>query len=372
MNRLSFVGSKGIILIVTASIFFFTACSGVQSEVKNTALVAPGNDSVRYMGRINDHGDSVAVYWPGTTITIRFKGNSLKALLKDKRGLNYFNVVIDGDSLHYIRLDSTKRFYTLATGLSEGEHTIELIKRNEWDNGETWFYGFGLDQGKLMALPPPSSRVIEFFGNSITAGYAIENYTGGDSPDSIYTNNYYTYAPLTARHFKADYYCTVKSGIGILISWFPLIMPEMYNRLDPLDSSSRWDFKKVQPDIVVINLFQNDSWLTLKPEHLSFKQRFGTHAPGREQIVRAYRSFVEKIRAVYPDAHIICALGNMDAAKEGAPWPAYIKEAIDPLHDPKMYSLIFPYMNKAGHPRKEDNEVMAKILIDFIEKNIPW
>jgi hypothetical protein len=31
--------------------------------------------------------------------------------------------------------------------------------------------------------------------------------------------------------------------------------------LDPVDSTSKWDFSGYTPDVVVINLFQNDSWL---------------------------------------------------------------------------------------------------------------
>ena len=43
-----------------------------------------------------------------------------------------------------------------------------------------------------------------------------------------------------------------------MVSWFPLIMPEMYDRLTPTEASSKWDFSSYQPDVVVVNLFQND------------------------------------------------------------------------------------------------------------------
>jgi hypothetical protein len=360
-----------VLYLFALAFVFISACvSPGPTSQKSKRFVHTTNDSIRYSGRIKE-GDSVAIYWSATSITFRFKGTSANALLKDERGLNYFNVVIDGDSLHFIRLNAEKQFYTLAEDLPNGEHTISLIKRNEWDKGTTYFYGIEID-GELLAPPPQKKRVIEFFGDSITAGYAIEDNTGGDSPDSIFTNNYYTYAALTARHFNADYYCTVKSGIGIMISWFPLIMPEMYDRLDPNDPRSRWDFKKVQPDVVVINLLQNDSWLVNKPEHESFKKRFGTSAPGKEQIISSYRTFIQRIRTVYPNAHLICALGSMDATKAGSPWPQYVKQAVTSLSDSKIHTLFFPYMNKGGHPRRADNEKMAGILIDFITKEIRW
>jgi hypothetical protein len=328
------------------------------------------DEKVKITGRVTK-ADSVTIYWSGTTIRLRVKGGTVKAYLRDERGKNNFNVVVDGDSLHYIELDTVKRFYTLVQELDDREHTVELIKRNEWDQGKTWFYGIQVTKGELLEVPE-HDRVIEFFGNSITAGYALDDTTGRDNPSGTFTNNYDTYAAITARHFNADYYCTVKSGIGILISWFPLTMPELYDRLDPSDSLSKWDFKTVQPQVVVINLFQNDSWLVNQPQHEMFKKKFGKIPPGRTQIVGAYRDFVSKIREVYPDAHIICALGSMDATKPGSPWPSYVQTAVDQLHDKKMHTLFFPYVKRNGHPTKEDNKIMADMLIKLIEDKVEW
>jgi hypothetical protein len=354
-------------------LFLVVACSAQTKKTPYTVrTILPNDENIRITGRVKNEKDSVALFWSGTSIMFRFSGEEVSVQLKDERGENYFNVVIDGDSLRYIRPGPIRKFYTLAKGLSSGPHTVELIKRNEWDKGQTWFYGVQVKNAELIPLPLPNKRVIEFFGNSITAGYAIDDNTGGDSPDSIYTNNYYTYAAITARHFKADYYCTARSGIGIMISWFPLIMPEVYSRLDPADSLSRWDFRQVTPDVVVINLFQNDSWLITMPDHPSFKQRFGSKAPGEQQIVRAYHDFVKTIRSTYPTAHIICALGSMDATRKGSPWQRYVERAVKELNDKKIDTLFFPYIQKPGHPRRDDNARMADTLIAFIEKNIVW
>lgn len=353
-------------------LYILTGC--ITQDTKGTYTVrhyVPSDPKVLITGRVLQR-DSIGIYWPATSIKLKFNGGTLKAHLMDERGDNYFNIVIDGDSIRHIKLDSAKKYYILAQGLPKGEHTIELIKRTEWDKGETWFYGLQLTDGELVDPGPVNKRVIEFYGNSITAGYAIEDNTGGDSPDSTFTNNYNTYAAITARHFNADLYCTVRSGIGITVSWFPLIMPEIYNRLDPSDSLSRWDFNKVTPQVVVINLLQNDTWLIKMPDHPSFKQRFGTTAPTHEMVMERYRDFVKNIRAVYPDAHIICALGSMDASKKGSPWPAYVSRVVKEMKDPKIHSLVFPHTGKPGHPRTADNAVMARQLIDFITEKVSW
>ena len=197
------------------------------------------------------------------------------------------------------------------------------------------------DNTVILPSPPAPKRKIEFYGNSITCGYAMEDSSGRDSWFGYFENNYLSYAAITARHFNAQYSCISKSGIGIMVSWFPLIMSEMYDRLDPTDSTSKWDFTKYTPDIVVINLFQNDSWIVNMPNNEQFKYRFGTKAPDKDFIIKSYKDFVASIRNKYPEAYIICTLGNMDATKEGSPWPGYVQKAVDQLKDSKIYTHFF-------------------------------
>src|SRR5437879_11383166 len=120
---------------------------------------------------------------------------------------------------------------------------------------------------------------MEYFGYSISIGYAVEDLTGQDRGTAPYENGYLSYAAITARHFDAEFYNTSRSGIGIMVSWDALIMPELYNRLDPTDAESKWDFSKYVPDVVLINLFQNDAWLVKIPENARFKAKFGNRPP---------------------------------------------------------------------------------------------
>ncbi len=358
---------KTKLLILIYVLLSLTACT------QDPVFISPDNQNIEYMGRIDFSSAEKAIfYWPGTSAAITFKGTSISALLSDEKGKNFYNVIID-DSIHVLNCDHGKKWYTLAKGMEDKTHHVELFKRTEWDQGETHFFGFELNPGaKIFKSAKDNDRVIEFFGNSITAGYANEDYSDNDSPDSIYTNNYMSYAAITARHFDAEYYCTAKGGIGIVVSWFPMIMPEMYNRLDPEDSSSLWDFSNVTPDIVVINLFQNDSWLVNMPDHDQFAARFGETPPTEEEIIIAYKDFVGTIRNTYPKAHIICALGSMDATKAGSPWPGYIEEAVDRLDDNNIYTHFFSFIQKPGHPKVDDHQKMAQNLIRFIESNIEW
>ena len=161
--------------------------------------------------------------------------------------------------------------------------------------------------------------MIEFYRNSITVGSAIEDREGNSGKDGS-TNNYLSYGALTARHFDAWYSCIARSGIGLMVSWSSPIMPEIYYRLNPFDKESIWDFSKASPDNVV-NLLQNDCALMSMPDYDQFKIRFGKTAPTEDFIITSYKKFISLLRKHYPEAHIICSLGSMEATKPGSPWP---------------------------------------------------
>jgi lysophospholipase L1-like esterase len=331
---------------------------------------------ISYMGRIENINDQyLEIYWPGTSATFNFKGTEVKAILKNRMGNTYFYAILDGDDQHAKKIvpDTTIFAYVLATGLPNKKHTVQLFKLTD-NTTNTSFYGFELNEGaQVLKADCPQKRKIEFYGNSITAGHGVDVPVGqNDSGAPQYFNNYWTYAARTARHYDAQYSCIARSGIGVMLSWFPQIMPEMYYRLNPMDPNSKWDYSKFTPDVVVINLLQNDRWLVNKPDHEQFKARFGTTRPNEEEIIKAYQSLVSKIRNKYPKASIICVLGSMDATQEGSPWPGYIETAVKGLNDHKIYTHFFAFKNTPGHPKAMEQKAMADDLIQFIDKNIKW
>jgi hypothetical protein len=354
------------------SCFILLMFTFIVSNAQNK-IIPFNSTNIHYEGRILYRTDAAELSWPGTSATIRFKGKGISAILKDLDTANYYNVIVDDKFMFKFHTDIQKHSYSLASDLPKGNHKVQLFKRTEWDKGKTLFYGFETSKSSHI-LPPLAAkkRKIEFFGNSITCGYAMEDTSGNDSWFGYYENNYLSYAALTARHYDAQYYCTSKSGIGIMVSWFPLIMREMYDRLDPTDSTSKWDFNNYSPDLVVIDLFQNDSWIVEQPEYEQFKNRFGTKKPGEDYIISAYKGFVSSLRGKYPNASIICTLGSMDATREGSPWPGYILKAADELQDPKVYTYFFVYKNSPGHPGVSEQKTMSDSLIYFIDKNIKW
>lgn len=355
---------KSILLVVLTIV--------LATSEKQELFVHYANPNITYSGRIDStQQKNVQLFWSGTSIKLHFEGKSIGAIIKDEKGDNYYNVIIDNEKPLIFRPDSIKKFHLLASNLSKGKHTIEIFKRTEYTKGTTSFYGFQIQgNAKVIAASPKRKRKMEFYGNSITSGYAVEDFSGNDSPDSTFTNNYLSYAAITARHFDAEYHCISRSGIGLTISWFPIIMPEIYDRLNPNDPKSKWNFSLYQPDIVVINLFQNDSWLVKMKNRAEYKTNFKDKIPNATFMINAYQEFVSDIRNQYPEAKIICMLGNMDATKKDSIWMNYIKQAVSNLNDQKIHTFFMPFKETNGHPSIQEQEKMANSLIQFIDENV--
>jgi hypothetical protein len=226
------------------------------------------------------------------------------------------------------------------------------------------FLGFIIDNGKALTAPPARPiRKIEYYGDSITAGLALDSTE--DNQAAVYTNSYLAYGSITARNLIAEHHTIAVSGIGIVKSWWDANMPEdYYYRLIATNGSSNWNFSQWKPDCIVINLGQNDKWLSVT----------------QLQAVSGYVNFVNLLRTSYGDMAaknipIILALGSMDATQPGSPWPGYIQQAIDSLNstysDNNVYKVIFPFDGLWTHPHAPQHAAMAQQLTDFIIANIP-
>jgi hypothetical protein len=328
------------------------------------ATITADNPNIQYTGRIDFANPlSPILSWSGSSVIANFQGTSIKAALNDMGG-NYFYSIIDNGTPNLITCASGPQTYTIATGLSDTTHKIELYKRTEGTNGPVAFLSFTLDDGKTLTAPPARPpRRIEYYGDSITAGLALDS--TADDQASYYTNSFLTYSSITARNLNAEHHTIAVSGIGIVKSWWDANMPkDYYYRLNATNGSSNWDFNQWTPDCIVINLGQNDKWL-------------GTT---QSLAVAGYVNFVNLLRTRYGDMAaknipIILALGSMDATQDGSPWPGYIQQAIDSLNntysDFNVYTTIFPFDGLWTHPHAPQHAAMAQQLTDFIIANIP-
>lgn len=334
-----------------------------------------GADSKQYLytGRI-DFADKKApsLSWTGSSIKANFTGTSLAIKLDDQLGKNYFNIFVDGETQHPYVLEAKQgeQTYVISTALKPGDHSLEIYKRTEGEEGATKFKGLVLDaDAKLLAPPARPTRRMEIYGDSITSGAGNEGADNGADHLLTEKNNYWAYGAITARNLNAELHTISQSGIGIMISWFPFIMPQFYDQLSAVgNNDSQWDFSQWTPDLVVINLLQNDSWLIDREKRLQ-------PTPNDAQRVQAYIDFVRSIRAKYPNVQIICALGSMDATATPK-WPEYVTAAVERMrtenNDKKLDTIFFEYTGYGQHPRIAQHKANAEKLTAFIKKKMNW
>lgn len=356
--------------IFLASLFFISSALWAQTE---KGFISPDSKYFLYTGRIDfTNPKAPLISWPGTSIKVNFTGNQLTIKLDDQYGKNYFSVIIDDEIYHpyVIETKQGEHEYIVATHLSQGNHSLEIYKRTEGEEGSTLFKGLVLaDNGKLLTPPARYKRRIEIYGDSISSGMGNEAADNGADHLLSEKNNYWAYGSIAARELNAELHTISQSGIGIMISWFPFIMPQFFDQLNAVgNNDSQWDFSQWTPDLVIINLFQNDSWLIDREKRLQ-------PSPNEAQIIQAYVNFVKTIRAKYPHAQIICALGSMDATANDK-WPGYIRKAVEKIKqdnkDKKIDTLFFDFTGYGQHPRVAQNKANAKKLVEFARKKMHW
>ena len=326
--------------------------------------VSPDDPNIQYVGRV-DYTDAKApkITWPASEVNLKFEGVSLQVTLDDEKGKNRFNVFIDGDTEApmLLEVEQGEKTYTLAEGLSEGTHTVSLHKRSEGSNGYTIVKGFELNDGATLFTPDAlPAKKLEVFGDSISCGLGAD---AGLKPGKDYSehgvnarNSYVAYSAVTARNLGCEYRCISRSGIGLVKSWWPTIMPQYYDMLNgntDEGKGEKWDFSRWQPDYVVVNLFQNDSWIIKKPN--------------QQKMIQAYVDFIKKLRGHYPKAKIFCTLGSMSANK--TPWAGYVKQAVARMNeggDKQVYAYIFATSTNSMHPKRKHHKRMAAELTAFI------
>lgn len=347
--------------------------------------IAPDDPRISITGRFDARDPAgPRLSWSGAKITVRFHGGTLNALLHDAapghrhdvRGYesNYLNVTIDGGVPTVLAMHPGEHLYRVADGLPDGEHTVELFKRTEGKIGTVQLRGMQLSgSGQLLDPPPRPTRRIEFIGDSITAGFGNEAARSEDNFAPETENNALTYAALTAEALDAEYSCIAISGRGLARNYNGTtsgVMPRQFPLALADDEDSAWDFGQWTPDVVVINLGTNDMYA--KPP------------PAREEFLGAYLALLQSVRAVYPDAHVFCAVGPMvgqDQPSHLTDSRQYTQAVVDSARDSgddKVYYIEFPMNTPADgfganeHPSLATHRRMAEQLTAAIRNVTGW
>ncbi|MDF2694023.1 MAG: Endoglucanase precursor [Labilithrix sp.] len=330
-------------------------------------VAAPEKVSPRFVGRWVPEGTGMRSSWSGSYVVGRFKGTGVSARIKDE-GFNLFQVVIDGEPKKVLRTDKAKgeALYQLADGLPDAIHEVSLHRRTEAKVGEVVFYGFE-PNGKAMPPPPAPERRIETIGDSISTGYGNEGPGAACGYVNSEQNEFATYSAIAARNLGADHTTIAWSGKTLheMRDYFDKSLPQR-------PDSPLWDFAQYQPQVVVVNVGTNN---------------FANVDPGEARFVRLYHELIHSVRAAYPKAFIVCALGSMlsNVYPEGrnnlTQARKYMKTAVTKLReggDTNLDFLEFPEQNHADglgcgfHPSLKTHKLMGERLTTFIKEHMGW
>ena len=143
-----------------------------QSNLARIAAISLANgdlndNNIKYFGRWDFSNSSKYVSkWGGAYIKVRFTGTTVKIMLGNKS--NYYAKIDDGPWVSYKGVTGTVNL--TPTPLGDGTHTLSVAQGKDNDYIFT-FLGLVLDPGATTVAPPVGIDLIEWIGDSITAGY---------------------------------------------------------------------------------------------------------------------------------------------------------------------------------------------------------
>ncbi|MFO0549148.1 MAG: GDSL-type esterase/lipase family protein [Polyangiaceae bacterium] len=311
---------------------------------------------VHLVGRYETTNDPRAT-WPASSAIAHMNGPDASVRLSGSADL-WFEIVIDGTSTGRFKTSGGEQVYPLATGLSAGEHTIEIVRRNEGFFGEFTFLGFE-PQTAVVPSPYPYEHRVEFVGDSLTCGYGIEGAPGcsfsGDTESA-----YSTYALVAGRTLDFASHLICYSGKGVHQNYGGDLsepMPVLYPRTLTDSPAPTWDPSAFPADAVVVNLGTND-----------FSAALDENA-----FVADYVALLTTIRSRHPSAYIL----GITWANWGASNESLVTDAFGAFDDANTGTLQFTIDPSDGfgcdyHTNVVTNQKLGALLSTTLHDRLGW
>jgi lysophospholipase L1-like esterase len=237
------------------------------------AQAAPGDGSVSdpniaYVGRWDTSSGTAAVPgWTGAYLQTGFTGTTVKVKARD--AVNFYVSIDGGPDTFYAGVRGTVNL--TPRPLSAGTHTLRISYRS----GDTVFQGLVLDPGARTVAANTPAGLVEFVGDSITAG-ALTDRLALDS-----------YAWKTGERLGMRHTQIARSGYCLVAQSGCTGLSTQFFKAGSTGSQA-WDFSRYQAGAVVINLGTNDIG----------------HGVSGSAFQSAYTTFLRDLRATYPNARL--------------------------------------------------------------------
>ena len=333
---------------VFIALLVLTVQAQAASCGSSATAIDPADERILYTGRWYQADPSAPwCSWQGCSIIANFRGTSIsarfQAVADDK---DRIFVIIDDDksSARTIALTGGTADYLLAAGLSDATHKVEIVKKsNAGKDHIITFHGLSIAGSDLTSPPARPLLKLEFYGDSNLAGHSVEHEQ--NKGEMKYRDSYYCFAGIASRMLDAEYHNISKGGERIQD-----VMTNIWDKYYP-NSSETWDFSRNRPDAVIVNLGANDV------------------GEPKDSIVKAYHKFLNALRDIHPDAHIVV----MNAYGWSYDEPAnYTREVVAARNDSNMSCLHFPWVFEQWHGCQYDHSGMANLLAEHLSSVVGW
>ncbi|MEU2268350.1 GDSL-type esterase/lipase family protein [Streptomyces olindensis] len=251
--------------VLLACLLSWTGGSPAHAAAGDGSVSDP---NITYVGRWDVSSGTAAVpHWSGAYLQTGFTGTTVK--VRARNAVNFYASIDGGPDVFHPGVRGTVNL--TPQPLSPGTHTLRLSYRS----GDTVFQGLVLDSGARTVAANTPSGVVEFVGDSITAG-ALTDRLALDS-----------YAWKTGERLGMRHTRIARSGYCLVARSGCTGLSAQFFRTGSTGDTP-WDFSRYRADAVVINLGTND---------------IGHGVPGPD-FRSAYTAFLRDVRAKYPTAHL--------------------------------------------------------------------
>lgn len=342
-------------------------------------------DSVKLLGRTYAAQDGkIWMGLSGTGVELEYSGKKLSVTLRgdcsDTDKMPRIGVYVDGERKHDICVPDVEKTVDIE-GKGDTSVSVKIIKLSECLCSCCAITSMDAHGGKIEKTASKQRR-IEFIGDSITCGYGVDDTNLYHGFSSVTEDCTKAYAIKTAQILNADHSLVSFSGYGIVSGFTPdgiadesKLVPTYYEKYGSTENNGfgrtnpsdiQWDFSSFKPDVIVVFLGTNDISYT------------GYDAQRQKEYTECYVRFLENVRSNNPEAKIVCTLGTMGTALNGA-----MNEAVSQYSaksgDKNICSFDLPLMDVEAdgcviqsHPSEITHNKIAQLLSDKIRTEMNW
>lgn len=304
-----------------------------------------------------------------TKLHVSFLGDGTSSVSASR-----YSIFVDGKLILTGSPLENSKSETIIIGAEKELHLVEIYKLTEAHQSYLGVAEISVDHDARVELPPEKKLRIEFIGDSITCGYAVETQSEKDLFTTGTENALKSYGWYAARELDAEIECCAYSGFGVISGWTETgeindacLLPKFYEKLGfnwnhKMFENEVWNPASYKKDVVVINLGTNDiSWARTEYR--------------KEEFSAAYVEFLKYLRNLNPQSQFIASIGIM---MQGEPMAAYVEKAcrmyIEETGDRKVKYMHFNVQKKdegygsGFHPSVKTQMRCGKQLADFLKE----